>query len=128
MVGPLSFDAQKWNPTYLLQALANAKKDNDLIYHDKVPDINSLPLIDKAPVAKPLPMPEKMSSNCTGKFTMRHTTGSILITGRPEFNPKAYNMILGHAHPHWMIMHKPLCAIQRGLSCRLEPSPLLFIM
>ncbi len=33
-----------------------AKKDNDFIYHERIPDIKSLPVIQKAAVAKALPV------------------------------------------------------------------------
>ena len=37
-----------------------------MIYHDKVPAHRDLPLIDKAVVAKPLPLADKMCSSATG--------------------------------------------------------------
>ena len=42
------------------------KKDNDMIYHDKIPPHSDLPQVGKAVVAKPLPMAEKMSSSNIG--------------------------------------------------------------
>jgi len=48
--------------------LTSAKKDNDFIYHDKIPDVKSLPPIGKAIIAKPTPFPSKcLSENFTGK-------------------------------------------------------------
>ena len=51
---------------FYIQALQKVKKDNDMIYHDKVPAHRDLPLIDKAVVAKPLPLADKMCSSATG--------------------------------------------------------------
>lgn len=44
------------------------KKDNDFIYHERVPDIKSLAPIGKAALAKPLPMPDHLSSNYQDLF------------------------------------------------------------
>lgn len=41
----------------------DVKKDNDFIYHARVPDIRSLPAIGKAVLAKPLPVPDKFSTS-----------------------------------------------------------------
>ncbi|KAK3106570.1 hypothetical protein FSP39_022711 [Pinctada imbricata] len=46
--------------------LQAAKKDNDFIYHDKVPDIKSLPSIGKAAIAKASPFPQ---THLSEKFT-----------------------------------------------------------
>ncbi|KAK6631602.1 hypothetical protein RUM44_006131 [Polyplax serrata] len=43
--------------------LAEAKKDNDFIYHERIPDVKSLPPIGKALLAKSLPVPEKFSNS-----------------------------------------------------------------
>jgi len=52
------------------KALTDSKKDNDFIYHERVPDAKSLPAIGKAPLAKPLPIPERMSQSFKGKFSL----------------------------------------------------------
>lgn len=52
----------------ILRALEAAKKDNDFIYHDKVPDTKSLPPIGKAPVAKPIFPSSPLSSNFIDLF------------------------------------------------------------
>lgn len=44
------------------------KKDNDMIYHDKIPSHADLPQLGKAVVAKPMPLAAKMSSSTTGGF------------------------------------------------------------
>lgn len=42
------------------QLLADAKKDNDFIYHERVPDSKSLAPVGKATVAKPTsPLPDR---------------------------------------------------------------------
>ncbi|XP_076336080.1 programmed cell death 6-interacting protein-like isoform X2 [Tachypleus tridentatus] len=46
-----------------------AKKDNDFIYHARVPDLKSLQPIGKAALAKPTPFPEKLSSNFQDLFS-----------------------------------------------------------
>ena len=53
--------------------LESAQKDNDFIYHDKVPDVKTLPGLSKAAVAKPLPIPDKFSSNFQGKLSIKNT-------------------------------------------------------
>ncbi|XP_052872127.1 programmed cell death 6-interacting protein [Anopheles cruzii] len=45
------------------KALADAKKDNDFIYNEIIPDISNLPGPGKAPLAKVLPMPAHLSSD-----------------------------------------------------------------
>ena len=50
----------------LLRELEAAQKDNDFIYHDKVPDVRTLPALTKAAVAKALPIPDKFSTNFQG--------------------------------------------------------------
>ncbi|XP_066953002.1 programmed cell death 6-interacting protein [Macrobrachium rosenbergii] len=43
------------------RSLDEAVKDNDFIYHERIPDVKSLPAIGKAAVAKPTPVPERFS-------------------------------------------------------------------
>lgn len=50
------------------RALDDAVKDNDFIYHERIPEVKALPAIGKAPVAKPSPVPEKFSSSFTDLF------------------------------------------------------------
>ncbi|CAK9795355.1 Programmed cell death 6-interacting protein [Anthophora quadrimaculata] len=67
---------QRSNKPHLFQEYANraqrnlteVKKDNDFIYHEKIPDINSLEPIGKASVAKLQPLPEVFSSNFKDLF------------------------------------------------------------
>jgi hypothetical protein len=47
--------------------LSEAKKDNDFIYHERIPDVKSLPSVGKALLAKTLPVPERLSQNFKGK-------------------------------------------------------------
>ncbi len=46
------------------KALADAKKDNDFIYHERIPDEKSLASVGKAVVAKATPMPPKYDGFC----------------------------------------------------------------
>ncbi|XP_076437173.1 programmed cell death 6-interacting protein-like isoform X2 [Babylonia areolata] len=50
------------------RALEMAKKDNDFIYHDKIPDLKSLGAIGKAAVAKPAALASPMSTKFTDLF------------------------------------------------------------
>ena len=42
------------------RALTDAKKDNDFIYHERIPDEKTLAQVAKAAVAKPTPIPERL--------------------------------------------------------------------
>lgn len=46
--------------------LTEAKKDNDFIYHERIPDIKSLDPVGKAQLAKVLPLNHPMSQNFRG--------------------------------------------------------------
>ncbi|KAK3859625.1 hypothetical protein Pcinc_034275 [Petrolisthes cinctipes] len=50
------------------RALEEAVKDNDFIYHERVPDVKTLAGIEKAVFAKPTPVAEKFSSSFTDIF------------------------------------------------------------
>ncbi|XKL66493.1 hypothetical protein PGB90_009913 [Kerria lacca] len=54
--------------TKATRALAEAEKDNNFIYHEAVPDSKSLNPISKALVAKPTPLPARLSSNFQDLF------------------------------------------------------------
>lgn len=43
------------------------KKDNDFIYHAKIPDSKSLPPIGTAPLAKPIMPGDKLNPHSRGK-------------------------------------------------------------
>uniref|UniRef100_A0A182JEU6 Uncharacterized protein n=1 Tax=Anopheles atroparvus TaxID=41427 RepID=A0A182JEU6_ANOAO len=49
--------------------LAEAKKDNDFIYNEIIPDVNSLPGPGKAQLAKVLPVPAHLSEGSRDLFT-----------------------------------------------------------
>ena len=48
------------------KALEEAQKDNDTIYHERVPDVDSLEPVEKASLAKKTNMPERLSQNSKG--------------------------------------------------------------
>ncbi|XP_064594708.1 programmed cell death 6-interacting protein-like isoform X2 [Liolophura sinensis] len=50
------------------RCLEDAVKDNNFIYHDKIPDVKSLNPVGKAPVAKALPLNSTMSERFTDLF------------------------------------------------------------
>lgn len=54
--------------TKIERNLTDAKKDNDFIYHERIPDAKNLPPLGKALLAKQLPMPEKFSANFKDQF------------------------------------------------------------
>lgn len=46
--------------------LTEAKKDNDFIYHERIPDPKSLEPVGKAMLAKVISLPEKLGTNFKG--------------------------------------------------------------
>lgn len=46
--------------------LKEALKDNDFIYHERIPDAKSLTPVGRAPLAKAQPVPPRLSSNFKG--------------------------------------------------------------
>ncbi|BES95190.1 unnamed protein product [Nesidiocoris tenuis] len=54
--------------TKIEKALAEAIKDNDFIYHDRVPDPKSLAPIQRAPLVKALPLPQFFSQHFKDLF------------------------------------------------------------
>ncbi|XP_050540794.1 programmed cell death 6-interacting protein [Daktulosphaira vitifoliae] len=50
------------------QELAEAKKDNDFIYHERIPEVKNLEPVAKATIAKPTPVPSKLSSKFKDLF------------------------------------------------------------
>ncbi|XP_020281444.1 programmed cell death 6-interacting protein [Pseudomyrmex gracilis] len=50
------------------RSLTEAKKDNDFIYHERIPDVRSLEAIGKASVAKLLPLPAILSTDFKDLF------------------------------------------------------------
>lgn len=69
---------QRSNKPSLFQEYANraqrnyneVKKDNDFIYHERIPDYKSLEAIGKANVAKLLPLAQPMSTNFKGMWNL----------------------------------------------------------
>lgn len=50
------------------KALTEAKKDNDFIYHERIPEEKNLTPVGKAAVAKPTPLPERLGTEKTDLF------------------------------------------------------------
>ncbi|KAK2721819.1 hypothetical protein QYM36_003960 [Artemia franciscana] len=50
------------------KALSDAKRDNDFIYHDRIPNINTLPAIPQVVLAKPTPVQGKIDPNSKDLF------------------------------------------------------------
>ncbi|KAI5698642.1 hypothetical protein M8J75_009827 [Diaphorina citri] len=48
--------------------LTEAQKDNDFIYHERIPDVKSLEPVGKAALAKPLPLPTRFSTKPADLF------------------------------------------------------------
>lgn len=59
------------------RALTAAKKDNDFIYHDRVPDLKDLEPIGKASLVKSTPVVVPLSQKFTGKQSLP-STGQLL--------------------------------------------------
>lgn len=55
------------------RALTAAKKDNDFIYHDRVPDLKDLESIGKASLVKSTPVVVPLSQKFTGKLLVKLT-------------------------------------------------------
>ena len=50
------------------QAYDKAKKENDYIFHEKIPDYKALPLIERAALAKPIAIKFPLSDEFRGSF------------------------------------------------------------
>lgn len=59
---------QTWQGRIQREA-AELKKDNEFIYHDKMPDVDSLAPIGRAALAKSLPLSKPASSNFVDLFS-----------------------------------------------------------
>ena len=68
--GGQAFIFQKWS-SRIQRALDEANKDNDLIYHARVPDLSTLPALGKHAVAKATDFAEPLSSNFQGETNLR---------------------------------------------------------
>ncbi|XP_049798045.1 programmed cell death 6-interacting protein isoform X2 [Schistocerca nitens] len=54
--------------TKVQRNLAEARKDNDFIYHERIPDPKTLPPVGKAALAKPSALPDRLSSGFKDLF------------------------------------------------------------
>lgn len=61
------------------RALAAAKKDNDFIYHDRVPDLKDLEPIGKASLVKSTPVVVPLSQKFTGKQSVWSAQGNCYL-------------------------------------------------
>lgn len=62
-----------------IQELEEAKKDNDFIYHERIPDIKHLEPISKAVIAKSIPLPSKLSSKFKGIYLNYYVLFVIVV-------------------------------------------------
>lgn len=66
----------KYAETIIQRDVNAATKDNDFIYHARIPDIKSLPPIGRAPLAKPImptfPLSDKFVGKIAGKKIGSH--------------------------------------------------------
>ena len=66
----------------IYRGLEEAEKDNNFIYHAKVPELNNIATIGKAAVAKSLPLSQPMSPNFKGGWretNLRAREHSVLV-------------------------------------------------
>lgn len=57
----------KSETTAIQKSFESAKKDNDFIYHERIPDLKTVPAIQKAALAKPQPVASPMSRSFKGR-------------------------------------------------------------
>ena len=56
------------NQDEISKAAAAANKDNDFVYHERLPDSKTLETILAQPIAKPLPVTFPLTSDFRGKI------------------------------------------------------------
>lgn len=59
--------------------LTEAQKDNDFIYHERIPDPKNLAGIGKAAIAKVSPIPNRFSNNFKGKVFLHYVYYTVNI-------------------------------------------------
>uniref|UniRef100_A0A915INI9 BRO1 domain-containing protein n=1 Tax=Romanomermis culicivorax TaxID=13658 RepID=A0A915INI9_ROMCU len=79
-------DILKHESPIITKAYESAKKDNDFIYHERVPDVKQLPAIQKAVLAKPQPpiLGQHMSRNFKDLFEKLTPIAVQMSTARFE--------------------------------------------
>ena len=83
------------------KALTEAKKDNDFIYHERIPEEKNLTPVGKAAVAKPTPLSGRLGTEKTDLFeelvpVVIHQVGAIsrnVIC--PRFCPRLNQLTFG---------------------------------
>lgn len=63
------------------QDLVEAKKDNDFIYHERIPDVKNLEPVSKAMIAKTSTVPPKLSAKFKGILAFLITIYLLFLFG-----------------------------------------------
>lgn len=96
------------------RALAAARKDNDFIYHERVPDPATLEPVPRAAIAKPLPLPERWSADnkgithasvdCSVRSSQQESTNSFMWLACALLRARARARgACGRAGPRWCV-------------------------
>ncbi|NXT13057.1 PDC6I protein, partial [Prunella fulvescens] len=105
------------------RALAAAKKDNDFIYHDRVPDLKDLESIGKASLVKSTPVVVPLSQKFTGKqsgwsaqgncYLVKHVVSRVHFVLASLNLPAAIEDVSGDTVPQ-SILNKSKSVIEQG--------------
>ncbi len=63
----------------MIKAAAAAHKDNDFVYHERLPDAKTLDTIMAQPIAKPLPVVFPLTPDFRGNISWIHLSYSLSI-------------------------------------------------
>lgn len=67
------------NQEEISQAAAAARRDNDFVYHERLPDPKSLETILAQPIAKPIPVSFPLTPDFRGQITRDDCVSSLII-------------------------------------------------
>lgn len=96
----------------LQKAYELAKKDNDFIYHERIPDIKQLPVIGKAPLAKTLPVGSPMSPRFKDLFERLVPVAVHQALARYDARRgDIVNMEVGRLREHTQLMNAALASL-----------------